>query len=248
MQTGSTYEWDVASNISTDVINVTTGASNNGNLILGNMTIKINDAGVTTAIANTDQLTVFTYETGAQAVVRSIGTVTLDTSSLGAGWSGTPSLVDNGTGTIYVTGLTFTPGGGTAYDTWATGSEPFGGDANGDGVKDGLAFLLGAANPTENAIGRLPTVTESGGGLVLEFDCLNTAGRGTAVLNLQFSNDLGVSDPWTTVEVPGVAGTTDVGSVHFVATGTSPIHVVATISSSEAAAGKLFGRLEANQP
>jgi len=105
MQTGSIYEWDIASKTSTDVINVTTGGSNNGNLILGDMTIKIQDAGVTTPIVPTDQLTVFTYETGAQAVVRSIGTVTIDMSALLGGWTGTPTLVDNGTGTIYVTGL-----------------------------------------------------------------------------------------------------------------------------------------------
>ncbi|MCH7229172.1 hypothetical protein, partial [Haloferula sp. A504] len=43
----------------------------------------------------------------------------------------------------------------------------FEGDANGDGVQDGLAFLLGAANPNvdANAAGLLPTVTETGGGL-----------------------------------------------------------------------------------
>jgi len=105
MQTGSIYEWDIASKTSTDVINVTTGASNNGNLILGNMTIKIKDAGVTTPIVPSDKLTVFTYETGAQAVVRSIGTVTIDTSALPGGWTGTPSLVDDLAGKIYVTGL-----------------------------------------------------------------------------------------------------------------------------------------------
>ena len=85
-------------------------------------------------------------------------------------------------------------GGGTAYETWATGNEPFDGDANGDGVKDGLAFLLGAANPSENAIGRLPTVTESGGGLVLTFNCLPIAARGTATLKVEHSNDLAI---WT---------------------------------------------------
>jgi len=102
MQTGSIYEWEVASKTSTDVINVTTGLSDNGNLILGNITIKIMDAGITGAIVPTDQLTAFTYETGAQAVVRSIGTVSF---ILPARLTGTPSLVDNGAGTIYVTGL-----------------------------------------------------------------------------------------------------------------------------------------------
>ena len=110
MQTGSTYEWDIASATSTDIINVQRNTSPSGSLTLGNMTIKVNDAGVTTPILATDQLTVFTYQTG---VTRSLGTVTIDTSALGAGWGGTPSLVDNGTGTIYITGLTFS--GGATY-------------------------------------------------------------------------------------------------------------------------------------
>lgn len=132
MQTGSTYEWDVASSTSTDVINVTTGLSNNANLKLGNMTIKVNDAGVTTPIAAGDQLPVFTYETGAQIVLRSIGTITIDTSALGAGWSGTPTLVDNGAGTIYITGLTFS--GGATYTVTYDGNGSTGGTVPVDGA------------------------------------------------------------------------------------------------------------------
>ena len=49
------------------------------------------------------------------------------------------------------------------YDTWSGGAA-FDADANGDGVKNGLAFLLGAANPNANALGLLPKVTQSGGG------------------------------------------------------------------------------------
>jgi fibronectin-binding autotransporter adhesin len=110
MQTGSTYEWDVVSATSTDVINVTTGGSNVGNLILGNMTISIRDAGAATAIGFTDQLTLFTYETGAQTVTRSIGTIDYDTSSLGAGWTfGTLAVTDDNAGRIYLTGLQFAP-------------------------------------------------------------------------------------------------------------------------------------------
>lgn len=138
MQNGSTLEWDVASNTSTDVINVTTGGSNNGNLILGNMTIKVNDAGVTTPILAGDQLPVFTYETGAQAVVRSIGTVTIDVSALGAGWGGTPSLVDNGTGTIYITGLTFS--GGATYTVTYDDNDSTGGTV----PVDGATYATGA--------------------------------------------------------------------------------------------------------
>jgi hypothetical protein len=111
MQTGSIYEWDVASASSTDIINVTTGGSDDGNLTLGNMTINIRDAGAATAIGFTDQLTLFTYEFGAQTVTRNIGSIGFDTSSLGAGWTIDPvnglQVTDDNAGTIYLTGLQF---------------------------------------------------------------------------------------------------------------------------------------------
>ena len=109
---------------------------------------------------------------------------------------------------------------GSAFGTWATSGTvtgvTFDGDANGDGVKDGIAFLLGAADPDVNALGLLPTVTEVGGDLVMEFDCLASADRGASVLNLQYDGDLVA--PWTSALVPGAPGTSDVGNVNFVAT------------------------------
>ncbi len=132
----------------------------------------------------------------------------------------------------------------TQYAAWAGGAA-FDSDANGDGVKNGLAFLLGAANPAEDALAKLPVVTESGGNLVLTFSCLNAAKRGGAVLNLQQSSDLGIADAWLDAAVPETSGG-PVNGVTFSVTPGSPLNsVVATISSSEAAAGKLFSRLNA---
>jgi len=137
--------------------------------------------------------------------------------------------------------------GQTIYEEWADGAG-FGGDENGDGVSNGLAFLLGAADADANALGLLPEVSENDGDLILEFDCLASADRGDAVLSLQFSNDLGDTDSWTTTEVPGAAGNTTVGSVSFVATVNGDlIHIVATIDASEADGGKLFSRLQATE-
>jgi hypothetical protein len=131
------------------------------------MTIKVNDAGVTTPILATDQLTVFTYQTG---VTRSIGTVTIDVSALGAGWGGTATLVDNGTGTIYITGLTFS-GGATTYDTWAAG---YGLQNPWLGV-DPLLNGEAGANPDADALTNLlefgfafdPTVSDGAGPLTI---------------------------------------------------------------------------------
>lgn len=132
------------------------------------------------------------------------------------------------------------------YDIWSGGA-PFDGDANSDGVSNGLAFLLGAANPNALALGLLPTVTEDGGGLVLTFDMLNAAARGDATLSVEHSSDLGIADLWTTVAVPGATdGPTN--GVTFTVTDSDPLKVTATISASQAASGKLFGRLKAEKP
>lgn len=130
------------------------------------------------------------------------------------------------------------------YETWATGGEPFGGDANGDGVSNGLAFLLGAASPTSAVT--LPITSQSGGGLVLNFKCLPDASSGSAMLYVEHSSDLGVGDAWRASEaVTDTPGATPANGVTLVVTPGSPLNsVTATISSSEATAGKLFGRLK----
>ncbi len=138
----------------------------------------------------------------------------------------------------------------SAYDAWAGGAN-FADDANNDGVDNGLAFLLGASGPNANAIGLLPKVTQSGGNLVLEFDCLPAAERGAALLNLQHSSDLGFADVWTSALVPGVIENSTVNNVDFVVTDPGapggPLRVVATVQVSQAASGKLFGRLNATE-
>lgn len=140
------------------------------------------------------------------------------------------------------------------YDAWAGGPGlPFDGDANGDGVSNGLAWLLGAADKDVSALNKLPTVSQSGGDLVLTFTCLKLANRGTASLTLQYSKDLGISDPWTSneVSVPDAAGSE--GAVTFTVPSVNPdsalVNIQATIPASEAAPGtKLFGRLKAVKP
>ena len=141
--------------------------------------------------------------------------------------------------------LVYTPGG-SPYDTWSGGAA-FDADANNDGVKNGLAWLLGAANKDADATALLPKVSNNAGGLVLTFDCLSAANRGTAVLNVQHSNDLGQLDLWADALVPGTGHcTVTVSGVDFVTTANGAlIHVVATIPAGNAAAGKLFGRLNA---
>ena len=123
-------------------------------------------------------------------------------------------------------------------------------DKNGDGVSNGLAFLLGAANPDANALGLLPApVPQPGGGLVLNFKCLPDASRGGAMLYVEHSADLGVTDPWAASAAVTDRPGTPVNGVMFEVTPGTPLNTVkATISSTEAVAGKLFGRLRAEKP
>jgi len=162
---------------------------------------------------------------------------------LPAGWAATTSI----SGSDLQLNVTSTGGGASPYDTWSSGAA-FNVDTNGDGVNNGLAFLLGATNPNVSALDKLPIVTQSSGNLTLVFSMLNAASRGSAALNVEHSNDLGISDPWTAVAVPDVnAG--PVSGVTFVVTPGSPSNsVTATISSSESVSGKLFGRLKAVNP
>lgn len=135
---------------------------------------------------------------------------------------------------------------GDPYGDWATGGELFDEDKNGDGVTNGLAFLLGAADPNADATDLLPTVTETAGGLVLNFSMLDSASRGTATLIIEHSGDLGDADPWASVAIPdSSSGPTD--GVTFVISGSGMLDVTATIGSSEAVAGKLFGRVRATE-
>jgi fibronectin-binding autotransporter adhesin len=128
------------------------------------------------------------------------------------------------------------------YQAWAGGAA-FDGDANGDGVANGLAWLLGAANPAADATGLLPAASENAGDLVLTFSFLNSASRGGATLSLQHSGDLGLADPWASVLVPESTGT--VGGVGFTVTPDGNFNdVTATIPATEAVDDRLFGRLE----
>jgi hypothetical protein len=148
-----------------------------------------------------------------------------------------------------------TSGGGTPYGTWASGGEFFGDDENGDGVPNGLAFLLGAADPDADATGLLPTVTVDGtGNMILTFSMLNAANRGSASLSTQHSSDLGVTDLWNALNneslVPEGPGTgIVVGVVSFdVAANGNFNDVQATIPAGEGnGSGKLFGRLSASE-
>ncbi len=137
--------------------------------------------------------------------------------------------------------------GDTDYDTWASGA-PFDGDASGDNIANGMAFLLGAVSPADNALGLLPAPETTVEGLVLTFSMRNAANRGDAALAVEWSNDLGMEDAWeiNTAAVPESSGT--VNGVEFVITPNGILNnVVATIPFAAAGDGRLFARLAGSE-
>lgn len=133
------------------------------------------------------------------------------------------------------------------YNIWTAGGA-FGADANGDGIANGLAWLLGAYDVNEDATSLLPVTEENSGALKLTFITLDSNARGAASVKVQYSKDLGVGDIWANheTEVPDV--TSNVNGIDFVidaaAIGGGYIVVEATIPASAASPGtKLFARV-----
>jgi autotransporter-associated beta strand protein len=171
------------------------------------------------------------------------GTVSGSTAVITTGFNG--KLQRNGNNlelvvTVAPAAVSFPP---ESYATWADGGGAFNADDNGDGVANGISWLLGAANPSENALNILPASTHNGTHLRLTFRCLKSTKRGGTSLKIQSSNDCGASDPWTSneAEVPDVDATIN-GVVFDTTDDGDYIHVIADIPTGGA---KLFGRLSA---
>lgn len=146
-------------------------------------------------------------------------------------------------------GMTFTDfsvevgGGGSPYTAWA-GSALFNNDANNDGIKNGIAWILGAATPGESIHSRLPKATSETAFLALSFQRIPAVGN--ADLWVEFSSDLGISDPWTAVNVlDGPLGGVTVTDTPGSALNTMIVRIPKTEASP---AGKLFARIKVTQP
>ena len=130
-----------------------------------------------------------------------------------------------------------TPPGDGPFATWS-GGLPANGDANGDGVANAIAWVLGAADPNANALGLLPTLdtTSDAEYVRFTFNRLGEANADTATtIAVEYSTDLVT---WTPAVNDG-----DNVIIDVTAASPSDTVVVRLKRSALAADGKLFARL-----
>lgn len=149
--------------------------------------------------------------TSGAAVSGTLDTIPANLTGAVGGGMGTLQISGGGTGNdieLVVTGI----GGASAYDTWkaanAPGSNPDD-DTDGDGVSNAVEFVLGGTSAT-NDIGKLPTVSTSGGNLVFSFKRKQSSiDPGKTTVMIELSTDLvtwtNPPSPYAVSDVP-VAG------------------------------------------
>lgn len=164
-------------------------------------------------------------------------------SALSAGQLATISVNGSGAGTysLNASGYLVVAGVGTPYDNWA-GASAFTDDDNGDGLDNGLAWILGAASPNVGALDKLPAVSNPTGYLQLDFTRVNP--YAPAKLYVEYGSDL---SGWTKLELPASTGTIG-GDIEVTVAGGTPDAVQVKIPTSHATGGKLFTRLSVENP
>lgn len=138
---------------------------------------------------------------------------------------------------------------GSPYTNWAStkgldgslGKDPaFDADPDGDGIANGLEWLLGGDPLALDASSLYSAAGNGTSGLTLSFS-REESSIGFADLAVQWSTDLGAS--WTDVPVEAAGGSYANGVTVVVNQAATPDEVTVTIPASNAAGGKLFARL-----
>jgi autotransporter-associated beta strand protein len=141
-------------------------------------------------------------------------------------------------GTSSSEGLDSTQATATAiggYAAWADGA-PFDGDSNNDGVKNGIAWVLGAASPTANATALVPAPQKDGEQWVFEYHRHDDSLPPNTTQTVQYGNDL---VGWTDIAIPA----TSAGAV-TITPGSPADHVRVIIPDI---GEKMFARLKVTQ-
>ncbi len=225
-----------------------------GNTTVSAGTLVVRKAGTQTNANPNNDVSTITIATGAVLNLDFTGTDTVASLVIGANPPITSGVYGSADFPGIVTGSGKLIVGADAFLNWASNNPGvlFDGDENNDGVKNGLAWLLGAANPNTNANSLLPVVTQTGGSLKMTFGMLPASARAGVQLFVEHSSDNGMNDPWSVgVLVPDATGGT--APVTFIVSDSdmvdpnNKLDVEASVSASEANANKLFGRLRAER-
>jgi len=148
--------------------------------------------------------------------------------------------VNDGSGHTGTTSITTIQ---TKFAAWA-GASAFNADANGDGVENGLAWVLGAANPNINAIALLPTLSTVGGNMVFAFKRSQASINANTALTIEMGTTLGTWPGSYTVGATTAASTGGVTvAKDLPAAGTDTV----TLSVAQSPDTKKFTRLKVVQ-
>jgi autotransporter-associated beta strand protein len=133
--------------------------------------------------------------------------------------------------------LTASNSGATIYNDWAAGAA-FNADANNDGIPNGIAWILGAANATAAAIAPTADITTDPAFLTFTFRRSDTANAANGVtIAAQYTATLGT---WTTAVHDGT--NIIITTTNDIAPGVDSVQV--KIKRALAPAGRLFARLQ----
>lgn len=135
----------------------------------------------------------------------------------------------------------------SSFESWMNGQPGvpsgmagFSDDADGDGVVNGLVWMLGGTSVMNGGRTFLPIPTaNTDGSLTLVFQCLASSQRGSANVQVQYSND---AINWLSAAVP--ENSSVVSGVDFTITGDAPKQVSARIPKVNAADTRLLGRVQ----
>jgi autotransporter-associated beta strand protein len=178
-------------------------------------------------------------------------TGTSSTFSLGvlSGVSVTPANAGSGLTLIVTEGVAGPTGTATIttiqtqYAAWAGGAL-FDADTNGDGVKNGLAWILGAANPNASALGLLPAVSTSGGNMLFTFKRNQASINASTALTIDVGTTLA---SWPNAYNVGADTDGSTTGVTIVKDSPAPGTDTVTLTVTRAPDAKKFARLKATQ-
>ena len=129
----------------------------------------------------------------------------------------------------------------SVYDHWSGGAD-FQADANGDGVSNGVAWALGAANPSSDAIGLLPTFDATDPAYFIYTYRRSDAAAANSTIAVQYGSNLG---SWANAADDAVnIIITEIND--FYGVGIDKVEV--KFKRSLAPGGKLFARLNVVSP